>query len=119
MSDLWYERNQPYDPGITYLEFVDDKPNLVCKSCNSVCLSIPHYEDELTTEQWCTAVKTSYDSLKQIVEANLPQLWLPIEFALSIKSIMNIQGVTLPWFGILLGRASSLKTAAIEALRAH
>ncbi len=29
---------------------------------------------------------------------------------------MNIQGVTLPWFGILLGRPSSLKTAGIQAL---
>jgi hypothetical protein len=35
----------------------------------------------------------------------------------TIKSIMNIQGITLPWFGILLGRPSSLKTAAIEAFR--
>jgi hypothetical protein len=68
-------------------------------------------------EEWCTLVKSKYDNLKKVIEGNLPQLWLAIEFILAIKSIMNIQGVTLPWFGILLGRASSLKTAGIEALR--
>jgi hypothetical protein len=40
-----------------------------------------------------------------------------VEFVLSVKAIMSIQGVTLPWFGIILGRPSSLKTAAIELLR--
>ena len=68
-------------------------------------------------EKWRTLTKEKYDALKKVIEANLPQLWLAIEFILAIKSIMNIAGVTLPWFGILLGRASSLKTAGIEALR--
>jgi hypothetical protein len=68
-------------------------------------------------EEWRTLTKEKYDALKKVIDANLPQLWLAIEFILAIKSIMNIAGVTLPWFGILLGRASSLKTAGIEALR--
>lgn len=68
-------------------------------------------------EEWSTLVKKKYDNLEQVVKDNLPSLWLALEFVLSIRSIMNIAGVTLPWFGIILGRASSLKTAAIEILR--
>lgn len=61
--------------------------------------------------------KIKIQHFEKVIEDNLPQLWLAIEFILAIKSIMNIAHVTLPWFGILLGRASSLKTAGIEALR--
>ena len=68
-------------------------------------------------DEWRKLVKEKYDNLEKVVNDNLPSLWLGIEFVLSIKSIMNIAGVTLPWFGIILGRASSLKTAAIEMLR--
>ena len=63
-------------------------------------------------EEWRKAVKTKYDNLEKVVKDNLPSLWLAIEFVLSIRSIMNIAGVTLPWFGIILGRASSLKTGS-------
>ena len=63
-------------------------------------------------EKWRKAVKTKYDNLEKVVSDNLPSLWLALEFVLSIRSIMNIAGVTLPWFGIILGRASSLKTAS-------
>lgn len=106
-----------YEPRIVYSEFIDDKAKLLCSKCNSVCISIPHFDNELSAEEWRSLVKSKYDVLKQTIESNLPQLWLAIEFILAIKSIMNIQGVTLPWFGILLGRPSSLKTAGIEALR--
>jgi hypothetical protein len=71
----------------------------------------------VSMEEWRTLIEEKYRNLKKITGDNLPQLWLAIEFILAIKSIMNIQGITLPWFGILLGRPSSLKTAAIEAFR--
>ena len=60
-------------------------------------------------DEWRILVKEKYDNLEKVVKDNLPSLWLAIEFVLSIKSIMNIAGVTLPWFGIILGRASSSK----------
>jgi hypothetical protein len=79
--------------------------------------SLPEIQKMESMEEWRTLVKSKYDDLKSVIESNLPQLWLAIDFILSIKCIMNIQNVTLPWFGILLGRPSSLKTAGIEALR--
>ena len=78
----------------------------------------PEIQKMESMDDWQTLVKEKYDNIKQVVEKNnLPQLWLGLEYILSIKSIMNIKGVTLPWIGLLLGRASSLKTAGIEALR--
>lgn len=50
---------------------------------------------------------------------NIPNLWPGLEFALSIKSILNIKDCTLPFAGILLGPASSLKTLIIECFRGY
>lgn len=77
----------------------------------------PEIKPQLEYDEWSTLVKLGYANLKKEVNDNLPQLWLAVEFILSIKSVMNIEGITLPWFGIILGRPSSLKTAAIELLR--
>ena len=77
----------------------------------------PQIQKMESMDEWRKLVKEKYDNLEQVIDDNLPSLWLAIEFVLSIRSIMNIAGVTLPWFGIILGRASSLKTAAIEMLR--
>lgn len=41
----------------------------------------------------------------------------PLEFALSIKTILNIKNCTLPFAGILLGPPSSLKTVVVELFR--
>jgi hypothetical protein len=43
-------------------------------------------------------------------------MWLPLEFTLSIKCIMNISGITLPFAGIVLGAPSTLKTASLIML---
>jgi hypothetical protein len=58
-----------------------------------------------------------YEYLHQITLTNIPKLWSALEFALSVKSILNIKGCNLPFAGILLGPASSLKTVSIELFR--
>jgi len=68
-------------------------------------------------EKWRIRLLEKRKALYDIVRDNLPALHKPLEFTLTVKSILNIRGVTLPFAGILLGRASSLKTVAIEMLR--
>ena len=58
-----------------------------------------------------------YEHLKKVTLENLPNLWLGLEFALSVKTILNIKGCTFPFAGILLGPASSQKTLIIECFR--
>jgi hypothetical protein len=58
-----------------------------------------------------------YEYLKKVTLANIPKLWPALEFALSVKSILNIKDCNLPFAGILLGPASSLKTVSIELFR--
>jgi hypothetical protein len=58
-----------------------------------------------------------YQHLKQVTEENFPNIWAGLEFALSVKTILNIKGCTLPFAGILLGAASSQKTLIIELFR--
>ena len=62
-------------------------------------------------------LQSKYENLKAVTLKNLPNLWPGLEFALSVKCILNIKGCTLPFAGILLGPASSQKTLIIECFR--
>ena len=71
----------------------------------------------LSDDEWCSKLAEKYDSLRQIVTDNLPNLWDSLEFELSIQKILNIKNCTLPFAGIVLGRPSSFKTVGIELFR--
>jgi len=58
-----------------------------------------------------------YSRLREVTQRNMPSLWTGLEFALSVKTILNIRDCTLPFAGIILGPASSLKTICIELFR--
>ena len=58
---------------------------------------------DISFEDWETTRKQKYDTLYNTVKENLPSIWLPLEFTLSIKCIINIANVTLPFAGIVLG----------------
>ena len=77
---------------------------------------------DITAEQWFKDSSIKYQNLKDTIQKSsqpLPQLWLPLEFALSIKNILNIEDCTLPFAGVLLGVPSSLKTVAVELFRRY
>lgn len=64
-------------------------------------------------------MQEKYHNIKLTCSKNFPGLWNSIEFELSILRILNIQGCTLPFAGIILGPPSSSKTLGIELLREH
>lgn len=71
---------------------------------------------DISFEDWEKTRKQKYDTLCNTVNENLPSIWLPLEFTLSIKCIINIADVTLPFAGIVLGAPSTLKTAGLTML---
>jgi hypothetical protein len=71
---------------------------------------------EISFEDWETIRKQKYYTLNNTVKENLPSIWLPLDFTLSIKCIINIADVTLPFAGIVLGAPSTLKTASLIML---
>lgn len=66
--------------------------------------------------QWENTRKQKYNTLYNTVKDNLPSIWLPLEFTLSIKYIINIAKITLPFAGFVLGAPSTLKTAGLIML---
>ena len=56
--------------------------------------------DELA--KWSKKVKERYGNLHKVVFDNLPNLWPALEFALSVKTILNIK-IALLFAGIILG----------------
>lgn len=65
-------------------------------------------------ENWRTTLQTKYQHLKTTADEQLPGVWLPLEFAISIKCILNIKGITIPFIGIVLGPPSSFKSVAVD-----
>ncbi|MGH9926592.1 MAG: hypothetical protein ACRD5B_14570, partial [Nitrososphaeraceae archaeon] len=60
-----------------------------------------------------------YEHLKNITLENMPEVWSGLEFALSVKSTLNMKGCTLPFPGILLGPSSGCKTVIIEMFKGN
>jgi hypothetical protein len=58
-----------------------------------------------------------YNNLKNVIGQNMPDLWPLMEFSLSVKLILNMEGCSLPFAGIILGPSGGLKTVDIELFR--
>jgi hypothetical protein len=71
----------------------------------------------ISLEEWQNGLAERYQTLQNVVQRNMPEIWTGLEFELSVLRILNIEGCTLPFIGILLGRPSSGKTLIIYLLR--
>jgi hypothetical protein len=69
---------------------------------------------DCTIEEWRTRVQEKYEALKEITNEEAEGLWTPLEFAISIKCILNIADISLPVIGVILGPPSSWKTVAVN-----
>lgn len=76
----------------------------------------PEPKPSITPDQWKATLDQKLTTLREKAQA-IEGLGHPLEFVLSVKSILNIDDITLPFAGIVLGPPSSLKTVAIEMLR--
>ena len=71
---------------------------------------------EIPLTQWQQTRKQKFDTLYKTVCQNIPSIWLPLEFTLSVKCILNIADITLPFAGIILGAPSTHKTVSLTML---
>jgi len=92
----------------------------ICKPENYCKIEISKYEPKYhydNFEQWQIAVESAYHKLHKTVDDNLPQAWSAIEFILSIKAILHIKEITLPYIGIILGPPAGVKTVPLRLLK--
>ena len=72
---------------------------------------------DLSLEEWSYSLLEKRQKFNDKLIEYFPDMKLLGDFELGIKTILNIQDVTLPFMGIVLAMPSSLKTALIECLR--
>jgi hypothetical protein len=78
----------------------------------------PTADEEIpSSSEWSTKLVEKYTNLQKEILYLIPELWEPLEFALSVRSILRIKNITLPFGGIVLGPSSSLKSATVELFR--
>lgn len=72
---------------------------------------------DISYEEWQKTLQEKYQILQEITFKNFSDVWQAIEFTLSVKNVLHIQGNSLPFIGIILGPPSSSKTLALQMLR--
>ncbi len=72
---------------------------------------------DISFEEWQTKLFEKYTIIKNVCNKNFPGIWHSVEFELAVLKILNIEGCTLPFAGIILGPPSSSKTLGIELFR--
>jgi hypothetical protein len=72
---------------------------------------------DLTFEQWSSILLEKRIKFNDKVSEYFPDMPLLSDFELSIKTILNIADITLPFMGLVFAVPSSLKTQFFELLR--
>jgi hypothetical protein len=73
----------------------------------------------MSFEGWRQKLLQKYKDLQSIIKEKMPEIWPGLEYELSVMQILKIQGNTLPFIGIILGRPSSYKTVVIELVKGY
>jgi hypothetical protein len=73
-----------------------------------------HTKASCNMSEWSSTLLTKYNDLKTITEQKLPGLWLPLEFAISVRTIMHVKNINLPFIAVILGPPSSFKSVAVD-----
>ena len=71
----------------------------------------------LSFELWSSKLVNKYLQLLEKVNEYFPEMLLPLDFAISIKMILNVKDITLPFMGIVFAVPSSMKTQVFELFR--
>src|SRR5215203_1136482 len=72
---------------------------------------------DLSFDPWSNTLNEKRQKLNDKVNEYFPEILLELDYVLSIKTILNIEDITLPFMGIVFSVPSSLKTQVIELLR--
>lgn len=64
----------------------------------------------ITFEAWKEGLLKRYTNIKEVTQRHFPHAWDGIDFTLSVLRILNIDGCTLPFAGIILARSGGNKT---------
>jgi hypothetical protein len=108
---------------IKITSLIQDNYQAIYPDDDSDCSSDPNKEEstfaklDITHKEWLATLNEKYGTLKDLWDKNFPGLWHTAEFALSVKNILHIKDITLPFIGIVLGPPSSSKTLVLEMLR--
>jgi hypothetical protein len=72
-----------------------------------------------TFQDWQSIVAEKYENLRKITVKYYPEAWPFLEFCLAVKSILNIEDITLPFMGVILSAPASMKTMIIQLFRKY
>jgi hypothetical protein len=72
---------------------------------------------DLTLDEWLSTLQQKHKVLQDTVKKYMPDIWIGIDYVLSILRILNLHDCTQPFIGLLLGRPGSGKTVILSLFR--
>ena len=105
---------------LTYAKSTNQEDNHKLRYLECVTkLKKERQESNFTFEDWQLSVQEKYKKIRAAMEKNFPGAWPMLQFCLAVKSILNIEGCTLPFMGVILAIPSSMKTLVIQLFRKY
>ena len=68
----------------------------------------------LTYEQWRQKLTDRFQNLQDIVNRYHPDMWESLKFTTIVKTILNIEDISTPFIGIILGPPATSKTLGVS-----
>jgi hypothetical protein len=76
-------------------------------------------QSDTTFQNWQLIIAEKYENLRKVTVKYYPEAWSFLEFCLAVKSILNIEDITLPFMGVILAAPASMKTMVIQLFRKY
>jgi hypothetical protein len=93
------------------------KPENLAETVDNDLKQAQNIRPDISPIEWQKTLQEKYEILRETTLKNFSDVWQAIEFALSVKNVLHIQGNSLPFIGIILGPPGSSKTLALQMLR--
>jgi hypothetical protein len=115
-GEIFSVKNSSYANNVSGNDESKSKSKYIDKVTN---LRLQYTESKLSYQQWQLLIAEKYGQLRIAVDKNFPAAWTLLQFCLAMKSILNIEGCTLPFMGVILAIPSSMKTLVIQLFRKY
>jgi predicted transcriptional regulator len=113
MNMLFEALKQQYDKA----QSEEQKQEQTTKAAIDEIDKLREQHPNLTAEEWRKQLLEKLQTLKNVVNEQMPEIWPGLQFELSIHKILDLDKCNLPFIGIILGRPSSYKTVIISLLK--
>jgi predicted transcriptional regulator len=79
--------------------------------------SLREENKNITYEAWRIELAKRWNTLHDLIIRHYPDLWEPLKFVLVVRTVLDVDDISIPFTGLILGPPGSSKSAALVMLK--